>query len=170
MNQQQIERLTEAQRQFFNTGATLPVAFRKQALVRLRQTILQYQEEIIEALQADLCKSPYESFMCEIGLVLQELRFMLKHIQKFARSKGAHLAYKFCVGELHQAFSLWHGACYEPMELSVFIIGRAAHRCGGGRQYGGAEAERVCGKDSENHPKNHTSSFCSRTRRSGVGR
>lgn len=87
MNQRQIERLTEAQRQFFNTGATLPVAFRKQALVRLRQTILQYQEEIIEALQADLCKSPYESFMCEIGLVLQELRFMLKHIQKFARDQ-----------------------------------------------------------------------------------
>ena len=87
MNQQQIERLAEAQRQFFNTGATLPVAFRKQALVRLRQTILQYQEEIIEALQADLCKSPYESFMCEIGLVLQELRFMLKHIQKFARDQ-----------------------------------------------------------------------------------
>lgn len=68
MNQQQIERLTEAQRQFFNAGATLPVAFRKQALVRLRQTILQYQEEIIEALQADLCKSHMNLLCAKLAL------------------------------------------------------------------------------------------------------
>ena len=56
-------------------------------LKRLRSCILKYQEEIHSALKLDLGKSSFESYMCETGLVLDELRYMLGHIHKFSKEK-----------------------------------------------------------------------------------
>ena len=39
---------------------------------------------------ADLSKSNFESYMCETGLVLSEISYMLKHIRRFAREKRVH--------------------------------------------------------------------------------
>ena len=40
-----------------------------------------------DALQADLGKSHFEGFMCESGLVLSEISYMIKHTKKFAKRK-----------------------------------------------------------------------------------
>ena len=42
------------------------------------------------ALEADLGKSNFESYMCETGLVLSEISYMLKHIRRFTREKRVH--------------------------------------------------------------------------------
>jgi aldehyde dehydrogenase (NAD+) len=42
---------------------------------------------IHEGLQKDLGKSESESYMCETGLSLSELSYMLKHVKKFAKAK-----------------------------------------------------------------------------------
>ena len=44
--------------------------------------ILEHQNRIIEALKKDLNKDATESYMCEIGLVLSEINYQLKHIKK----------------------------------------------------------------------------------------
>lgn len=85
---QSIEQLVQLQRNLFNTGATLDVDTRIAALHALREGILAREEEINEALYTDLGKSPSESYMCEVGLVLGEISYMLKHIRKLARRRA----------------------------------------------------------------------------------
>ena len=75
-----IQALVNAQRAWFNTGATLPLSARKAALKRLRTAIKAREADINAALKADLNKSPTESYMCEVGLTLSELSFVEKHL------------------------------------------------------------------------------------------
>ena len=82
-----LEALLSKQRAYFHSGATLPVKFRIAMLKKLRQEIDRREAEISAALQADLGKSAYEGFMCEIGLVRSEISFMCKHIRRYAREK-----------------------------------------------------------------------------------
>ena len=85
MNEQEIQRLTDRQRSWFLTGATLSIEHRIKALIRLKACILEHENAIQEALYKDLGKSGFESYMCETGLVLSEISYMLKHIRRFAR-------------------------------------------------------------------------------------
>ncbi len=80
-----IESTVAAQRAYFLKGETLDVAFRKDALRRLRETILLREAQINAALQQDLGKSPSESYMCEVGMTLSELSYTLAHLGRWAR-------------------------------------------------------------------------------------
>ena len=75
-----IQALVTAQRAYFNTGATLPLAARRAALKRLRAAIHAREADIHAALRADLNKSPAESYMCEVGMTLSELSFVEKRL------------------------------------------------------------------------------------------
>lgn len=87
MTEQEINGLVAKQRKYFQTGATLPVSTRITALRGLYDTISRYENEIHDALKKDLGKSGFERYMCETGLVLDEISYMLKHIRRFAREK-----------------------------------------------------------------------------------
>ncbi len=87
MEKLEIVKIVENQKNFFKTGQTLNVAFRKIYLKKLYQQIKEETAEISKALQQDLGKSPTESYMCEIGLVLNEIRYLLKHLSHFAKPK-----------------------------------------------------------------------------------
>ncbi len=87
MTGQEIGALLEKQRKYYRSGATLPVKFRKEQLKRLYDTIKRYQYDINDALTADLGKSHYEGFMCESGLVLTEISYMMRSVKKFAKRK-----------------------------------------------------------------------------------
>ena len=80
-----IESTVAAQRAYFAQGETLDVAFRKDALRRLRETILAHEAQINAALAQDLGKSPSESYMCEVGMTLAELSYTLAHVGRWAR-------------------------------------------------------------------------------------
>lgn len=90
MTEQEIKALVAKQRTYFQTGATLPVSTRIQALRRLYTAIRENEQEIHDALRNDLGKSNFESYMCETGLVLEEISYMVKHIQRFSREKRVH--------------------------------------------------------------------------------
>ena len=83
----EIQELVAQQRTYFNTGATRTAAFRRQALERLRAALLEREEELNAALLADLNKAPAESYFTETGMVLEELRFQLKHFEKWVRPR-----------------------------------------------------------------------------------
>lgn len=87
MNEIEIRQLIDAQYKFFSSGATLNISFRVSALKKLQRCILKYESEINAALKKDLGKSSFESYMCETGLVLSEINYMLKHIHSFSKEK-----------------------------------------------------------------------------------
>ena len=84
MQQLEMQAILQKQRAYFKTGATLPLKFRIDALKKLQSYIKNNEQEITSALTTDLGKSAIEGFMCEIGLVLSEITYMLKNIKKFA--------------------------------------------------------------------------------------
>lgn len=85
MDKMEIIKLVKKQRDFFVTGKTLDIAFRKYYLKKLYGSIKEQTQAISAALQKDLGKSPSESYMCEIGLVLNEIRYLFKHLSHFAK-------------------------------------------------------------------------------------
>lgn len=87
MTAQEIVFILEEQRKFFLSGETLPIKFRKQMLKKLYASVVFHKEEILSALTSDLGKSDFEGFMCEVGLSLTEISYMIKNVKKFAKEK-----------------------------------------------------------------------------------
>lgn len=87
MTELEVKNIIELQRKYFLTGATLNVDTRIQALKKLRVSILRHEDKINAALKSDLGKSPFESYMCETGMVLSELSYMIKHTPSYTREK-----------------------------------------------------------------------------------
>ena len=81
----EIEALVRKQRDWFALGKTRSISFRIGALQTLKKEILGSRAEIEAALAADLGKSAFETYMCEIGMVLSELHFMIRHVRSFAK-------------------------------------------------------------------------------------
>ena len=82
-----IDVILTAQRRYFQSGATLPVAFRINMLKKLLAAVNRYEDEISAALTQDLGKSDFEGFMCEIGMVRSEISYMIRHTKRFAAEK-----------------------------------------------------------------------------------
>lgn len=87
MNEQNIRQIVEDQRLFYESEKTLDMAFRRQSLLALRDAIRKKEPQINAALAADLGKSPAETYMCETGMTLSELSYMLSHMGRFARRR-----------------------------------------------------------------------------------
>ena len=87
MTETEIKEIVQKQRSYFYTGATLPVEKRLEALKKLKVCIQKYEPLINEALKRDLGKSNFESYMCEVGLVLSELSYMIRHTPSYAKEK-----------------------------------------------------------------------------------
>lgn len=77
--------LLERQRAYFATGVTLNVKFRIAALKRLKSAILAHESSINAALKADLGKGGFESYMCETGMTLSEISYVIKHAARWSR-------------------------------------------------------------------------------------
>lgn len=87
MENKNITDILEAQKDYFSSGATLSPEFRKEKLKLLHSKVKEYGNEIETALTLDLGKSDFEGFMCEVGLVLSEITYMIKHLNKFSGNK-----------------------------------------------------------------------------------
>ena len=82
-----ITQLVEKQQAYFSSGATRSPAVRTLMLDRLYRKIKEMEMEIHSALQKDLGKSAFESYMCETGLTLSEISYMKKHLRRFTAKK-----------------------------------------------------------------------------------
>ena len=90
MTNQEIQTLLDKQRAYFRSGATIPVNFRVAQLKKLYACVKKYETEVNDALKADLGKSHYEGFMCESGLVLSEISYMIRHTRRLAKRKTVY--------------------------------------------------------------------------------
>ncbi|EKN65477.1 hypothetical protein BABA_20101 [Neobacillus bataviensis LMG 21833] len=79
--------LLTKQQSFFRKEKTKNIAFRLEALQKLRSAIKTNEKVLMEALRADLNKSEFDAYTSEIGFVLEELRFTIKQLRSWARPK-----------------------------------------------------------------------------------
>ena len=77
--------MLNAQKEYFKTGETLSYKFRRTQLKKLREAIISNETKILKALKEDLGKNEIEGYMCEVGLVLGEIDFILKNMKKYMR-------------------------------------------------------------------------------------
>ena len=80
-----IEEIVKNEREYFKTGVTLSYKFRLNALKKLKEAIIRNEKEIMNALFLDLGKSATESYMCEVGMVLSELKYAIRHLKKWIK-------------------------------------------------------------------------------------
>ncbi len=80
-----LEDLINKQRSFFASGRTLDVNFRLSALKKLKKVINKNEKRIYTALKIDLNKPKFEAFVGEIGFVLKEIEFTIKHLKEWAK-------------------------------------------------------------------------------------
>ena len=82
-----IDEILVKQREFFASGKTLDIKFRREMLKKLYKAVKKYEGEINDALKSDLGKSDFEGFMCEVGLSLTEISYMIRHVASFSKRK-----------------------------------------------------------------------------------
>ena len=83
-----IQTIIEHQKDFFNSGKTSDINFRKKKLIELKKEIQKNEKQIELALYKDLGKSSGESFLTEIHFIYAELNIAIKNINKWTRRKS----------------------------------------------------------------------------------
>lgn len=76
--------LVQRQRAFFQSGATRALPFRRQQLRSLAGALERREAALLEALRADLRKSPCQGYATELGLVRAEIDHALAHLRGWA--------------------------------------------------------------------------------------
>ena len=82
-----IEKIVKEQRKYFNEFNTRDVNTRIDTLKTIQKWILNNEDKIYEALEKDLNKCDSESYMCEIGMALSDIRYQIKHLKKWCKRK-----------------------------------------------------------------------------------
>ena len=84
---EQVLDLRKKQAEFFATGKTREIGFRRESLKRLKGSIKAHEDDIKKALRLDLNKSSFESYATEIGLVLNEINTFINKVSRWAKSQ-----------------------------------------------------------------------------------
>lgn len=79
--------LVALQRQCFLSNKTKDVNWRLAKLKALHASIKKHESDILEALNKDLAKAPFEGYVSEVGMVLDELSHAIKHVRSWAKPK-----------------------------------------------------------------------------------
>lgn len=82
-----IDAIVKLQHDYFATGKTKDVHYRKECLERLYESIEENEPAVYYALQKDLCKSQQEAYITEVGLVKQEIKLQMANLEKWSRNK-----------------------------------------------------------------------------------
>lgn len=109
----ELKKVIDEQNIFFRTGRTNTEDFRKKALIKLKNSIKKYREDILYALKMDLNKSTTESYISEIANVYGEIDFALKNLSDWMKDKR-----EITNIEAAPAKSLTR---YEPLGLTLVI-------------------------------------------------
>ena len=80
-----IHQIVTTQKEFFLSGKTLDIKFRKAQLVKLKEAIKKYEKELVDALHADLGRCEAEAYFCDIGDTIMEINEYIKGLKKWSR-------------------------------------------------------------------------------------
>ncbi len=82
-----LEAIIQSQRDYFYTGATRNVQFRKDSLEKLLESIIENESSIYTGLRLDLNKSEFETCMTEVSSVIGSIKYAIKHLDEWAHPK-----------------------------------------------------------------------------------
>ncbi len=82
MESEQIKKIVNGQRIFFDQGKTKSYNFRIEQLFNLKAGIKKYESEILAALHADMHKPNFEAFISEIGILYEEIGVVIDHLKE----------------------------------------------------------------------------------------
>lgn len=80
-----IKKIVEDQRAYFNTNETLDIKFRIEQLKKLKKAVLDNEEMLENALKEDLGRSKVEAYLCDIGPIIVEINETIHGLKKWAR-------------------------------------------------------------------------------------
>ena len=78
--------LVERQREFFRSGATRELSFRRSSLERLARALEAHEQGLLAALQQDLGKPAVEALATELAVVAAEIRHVCRRLKSWART------------------------------------------------------------------------------------
>lgn len=83
----EIQEIIKNQQKFFLTGKTLDKKYRLEQLDKLLRSINDHTPALLSAFATDLNKCEYDAVSTEIGLVIQEIKFLKRHLGGLMRAK-----------------------------------------------------------------------------------
>ena len=86
---EQIISIREQQKEYFATGVTLDINFRKEMLRRFLAAMEKWEERMSQALWEDLHKSYEEAYLTELSIVKAEIRNHIRNVGKWSRRRKA---------------------------------------------------------------------------------
>ena len=108
-----IIQIHRSQKEFFLSGETLDIAFRKRMLRKLSDAIESWEEKLASALWTDLHKSYEEAYLTEISIVKAEIRQHLHRIDRWAKRRAIATPVKLFPSRSH--------IVKEPLGCSLII-------------------------------------------------
>ena len=98
---EQIQQIVKSQKEFFSSGATLPIEFRKEMLSKLLGAMQKWEMPLAEALWEDLHKSYQEAYLTELSIIKGEIKTHLKNLHKWAKTESAPTPLKLFPSSSH---------------------------------------------------------------------
>lgn len=97
--QQDVEQMIAEQRDFYFTRTTKDIEFRKEQLLKLKEAIKKYEQDVLDALYLDLRKSEFEAYSNEIGMVYDSIAQFVKNIDEWSRPEAVKTPLHFQPGK-----------------------------------------------------------------------
>jgi len=86
-----IPELVTKLRSAFDAGRTRPVEWRRHQLERMKTMLVERESELLDALAADLGKPRLEGWASDIGIVISEIDYALRHLASWTKPERARL-------------------------------------------------------------------------------
>ena len=134
---ERIVSIAAAQKEYFNTGATLNIAFRKQMLKKLLAALERWDDKLAAALWTDLHKSYEEAYLTEIS---RDQRASQESSQVGSQEKRMHTDKTLSITNLHRERAPGMLTRHFTMELSRAAAAQPSRRSDFVRMHGYAEA------------------------------
>ena len=112
-SRERIAEICGAQKEYFRSGATLDIAFRKEMLKKLLSAMEKWETRLADALWTDLHKSYEEAYLTELSIVKGEIRTHIRNIDRWARRKKVCTPLKLFPSRTHLV--------KEPLGCSLII-------------------------------------------------
>ena len=110
---ERIESVVKSQREYFHSGATLDVAFRKSMLKKLLAAMEKWEKRLADALWIDLHKSYEEAYLTELSIVKGEIRTHMRKVRQWSAKRRVHTPIKLFPSSTH--------IVKEPLGCSLII-------------------------------------------------
>ncbi len=119
-----MEQLIKQQKEFFASGATHNIKYRKEQLLKIKNILKNNEQKLYDAIYKDFGKSEFETYETELSILYGEINLTLKKLKKWTKRKRVRTnfanfpARSYIVPEPYGT-TLVIGAWNYPYQLSI---------------------------------------------------